>query len=239
MTRTLQRLWLRLTRLGAPAPHDMSVDGDSLDRPAFAKENLPENTHYVVTGPPGFKFPFASQWFLHDLLFISMLLLALTGVIFRLSLMYWVVLTPIFALASIAWGWRHFLTRRERVGLAFRVGAIWCALLMCIYLLYVDGIEGVMSLNASSLTMTILLALGMFVAGVQARVWQISAVGAVLFLAAPGLGWLNQSSGLVTVVCALIALGGIVWWIRHHAWRAEAEAPLPSVAPLDDASHLR
>jgi hypothetical protein len=91
-----------------------------------------------------------------------------------------------------------------------------------------------MNLNASSLAMTILLALGMFVAGVQSRVWQLSAVGGVLFLAAPGLGWLDQSSLLVTAVAfAIIVLGGIVWWIRHRPSRAQA------VAPLDEASRSR
>ncbi|MCW2276152.1 hypothetical protein M2321_003756 [Rhodoblastus acidophilus] len=240
MTHPLRRFWLRLARLGAPAPHDKSVDDVSWDRPAFPDENRAKDTPDVETGRPGFKPPFASQWLLHDILFILILLLALTGVILRLSFMYWVVLTPIFALVSIAEGWRHFHTSSERVGLAWRIAAIWCALLMCIYLLYDSGVQGVMSLNASSLTMTILLALGMFVAGVQARVWQISAIGAVLFLGAPALGWLNQSSLLVTAtVFAIVVLGGIVWWIRHRASRVEAEAPSPSVAPLDDASHSR
>jgi hypothetical protein len=214
--------------IGSPAgnPH-----GDVAPRTDIDESLSPR----VVKGRPKFQSPFASQWVLHDILFVSMLLLALTGVILRLSITYWVVLTPIFCLVSIAEGWRHFHTRRERVGLALRVAAIWGALLMCIYLLYGGGVGGVMNLNASSLATTILLALGMFVAGVQARVWQISAVGAVLFLATPGLGWLDQSSLLVTAVAfAIIVLGGIVWWIRHRTSRAQAE-----VAPLDDASRSR
>jgi hypothetical protein len=251
MTHPLRQLWLRLARPGAPATRAVSVDDVALDRPAAPEQtraaDAPDGdaaprmeideslSPRAVAGGPGFKSPFASQWILHDILFVSMLFLALTGVILRLSLMYWVVLTPIFGLVSIAEGWRHVHSRGERVGLACRVAAIWGALLMCIYLLYGGGVGGVMNLNASSLATTILLALGMFVAGVQARVWQISAVGAVLFLAAPGLGWLDQSSLLVTAVAfALIVLGGIVWWIRHRASRAQAE-----VAPLDDASRSR
>ncbi|HME23105.1 MAG TPA: hypothetical protein VKI44_17540, partial [Acetobacteraceae bacterium] len=78
-------------------------------------------------------------------------------------------------------------------GLVYRVALDWCAVLLAIYLLYNGGVKGVMNVNANSLAMVNLLALGTFVAGVQARVWQICAVGCVLFLVVPGLGWLDQS----------------------------------------------
>jgi hypothetical protein len=62
----------------------------------------------------------------------------------------------------------------------------------------------------------ILLALGTFVAGVQAKVWRICAVGAALFLAVPGLGWLDQSPLLLTgATLVIIALGGLAWWITQ------------------------
>ena len=157
-----------------------------------------------------------AQWFFDDIFFIAMLALALAGVILRLPVIYWLTLMPVFALISIAEGWRHFQTRSERVGLACRVTAIWCALLMCIYLLYSGGVEGVMNVNASSLAMMTLLALGTFVAGVQARVWKICGVGVVLFLAVPGVGWLDQSPFLLTAAaCAIMALGGFVWWLKQ------------------------
>lgn len=157
-----------------------------------------------------------AQWFFADIFFIAMLAMALAGVILRLPVIYWLTLMPIFALISIAQGWRHFHTRRERVGLACRVAAIWCALLMCIYLLFSGGVAGVMNANASSLAMMALLALGTFVAGVQARVWQISGVGVVLFLAVPGVGWLDQSPLLLAAAaCAIVALGGVIWWIKQ------------------------
>jgi hypothetical protein len=170
----------------------------------------------ALNGSADVKRSIVAQWFFDDILFIAMLAMALAGVILRLPVIYWLTLMPIFALISIAEGWRHFHTRGERVGLAFRVAAIWCALLLCIYLLFNGGVAGVMNANASSLAMMTLLALGTFVAGVQARVWQISAVGAVLFLAVPGVGWLDQSPLLVTAAAfAIIALGGFVWWIRQ------------------------
>jgi len=41
------------------------------------------------------------KWFLHDILFIAMLSLALVGVAFRLPIGYWVILTPIFGVISV------------------------------------------------------------------------------------------------------------------------------------------
>jgi hypothetical protein len=101
--------------------------------------------------------------------------------------------------------------------LAYRVASIWCALLLAIFLLYNSGVQGVMNANATSLAMMTLLALGTFVAGVQARVWQICAVGGLLFLAVPGVGWLDQSPLLLAAATLLIiALGGLVWWVRQR-----------------------
>lgn len=157
------------------------------------------------------------RWLVHDSPYIAMLLLALTAVILRLPMMYWVILVPVFGVISGAEGWRHFTGRRERLTLLFSLALNWCALLLAIVLLFDTGVQGVMNANATSLAMMILLALGTFVAGVQARVWQICAVGAVLFLAVPGLGWLDQSPLLIAAaVVAIIALGGLGWWISQR-----------------------
>jgi hypothetical protein len=102
------------------------------------------------------------------------------------------------------------------VWLACSVAAIWSALLICIYLLYSSSVQGVLNANASSLAMMTLIALGTFAAGVQARVWQICGVGALLFLAVPGVGWLDQSPLLLAAVAAaIVSLGGLVWWIKQ------------------------
>jgi hypothetical protein len=156
------------------------------------------------------------QWVLHDIFYIAMLILALVGVVFRLPVSYWIILIPVFGAITIAEGWTHFTDRAERLGLLYRVGLSWCALLLAIYLLSNTGVRGVMNANATSLSMMILLALGTFVAGVQSRVWQICAVGGLLFLAVPGLGWLDQSPLLLTAAtCMIVLLGGTVWWVSQ------------------------
>jgi hypothetical protein len=175
--------------------------------------------------------PVALRWLLHDIPYIAMLLLALVGVVLRLPVIYWVILTPVFGIISIAEGRTHFVTRTERLGFVFRITLDWCALLLAIYLLYNSGVQGVMNANATSLGMMILLALGTFVAGIQARVWQIRAVGGVLFLSVPGLGWLDQSPLMLAAgTCVIIALGGVAWWLSqgHQGTTGQTAAPTPS-----------
>jgi hypothetical protein len=164
----------------------------------------------------------AMSWLLNDIPYIAMLLLALAGVVLRLPVMYWIILTPVFSAISMFEGWRRFDTRTERLGFITRVALDWCALLLAIYLLHSSGVQGVMNANATSLGMMILLGLGTFVAGIQARVWQISAIGTALFLAVPGLGWLDQSPLLLTAAAlVIIALGGVAWWVSRGAWSAK------------------
>jgi len=167
------------------------------------------------------------RWLLHDIFYIAMLALALAGVALRLPVIYWVILIPVFGAITVGEGWRHFTNRTERLGLVYRVALNWCALLLAIYLLSNDGVTGVMNVNATSLAMMTLLALGTFVAGVQARVWQICVVGSVLFLAVPGLGWLDQSPLLFTAAFAVIlGLGGLAWWVSDSSGGATTKQPI-------------
>jgi len=49
------------------------------------------------------------------------------------------------------------------------------------------------------------------------RIWRISAVGAVLFLAVPGIGWLKQSAALLAfATLVIIAIGGVTWWLAER-----------------------
>jgi len=95
-----------------------------------------------------------------------MLLLALAGVVFRLTVTYWMILTPVFAVISIGAGWRQAVTRDGRLDLVYKLTLSWGALLLSIYLLYGSGVQGVLNANASSLVMMTLLALGTFIAGI-------------------------------------------------------------------------
>jgi hypothetical protein len=158
------------------------------------------------------------RWFLHDLPYITMLVLGLVGIVLRLPIEYWVVLIPLFAVISIVMGWSHSATRNECIDLVLRMALTWCALLVAIFLLFNGGVRGVLNANANSLAMLTLLALGTFTAGVQSKEWRISAVGGLLFLAVPGLGWLDQSPLLLAAAMVVVVIvGGLAWWVSPRA----------------------
>jgi hypothetical protein len=157
------------------------------------------------------------SWAMYDSPYILMLLLALIGVMFRLPARYWVILTPIYAVICVVAGWRHFHTSRDQLQLVYLQAVSWGALIFAIYVLYNDVVQGVLNTSATSLAMMTLLALGTLHAGMQARAWRICAVGALLLLAVPFMGWLEQSALLlVGATIAVIAIGFATWWVAQR-----------------------
>lgn len=152
------------------------------------------------------------NWLIRDIAYIAMLLLALIGVGFRLPVSYWLVLFPLFGIISAYEGRVRGIPLFEQIKSVLGIAAIWIAMLVAIYLLYSSGVKGVINTNASSLVMIILLALGTFCAGVQARIWQICAIGVILFLCVPGLGWLDQSFMFLMAAMLILIIAGLGWW---------------------------
>jgi hypothetical protein len=163
------------------------------------------------------------DWMVQDSPYISMLGLGFIGVIFRMPVNYWVILTPVFGIICTIAGWRHFDTNRARLQMALTQALNWFALILAIYVLFNDVVKGEMTSNATSLSMMTLLALGTFTAGLQARVWRICAVGAILFVAVPSMGWLHQSAVLLTAAAfAVLVIGGLSWWLEQRRPRRTA-----------------
>jgi hypothetical protein len=161
------------------------------------------------------------SWLVEDSPYIAMLLLALVGVVLSLPVSYWVILTPVFGVICVVAGWRQFDTREARMQLVYTQALAWLALIVAIYVLYNDGVQGVLNANSTALAMITLLALGTFMAGLLARVWRICAVGAILFVAVPAIGWLDQSVVLLMfATIAVIAVGGVTWWVGQRRHRA-------------------
>jgi len=126
-------------------------------------------------------------------------------------------------------GWDHSVSRDDRLELMYRMVLTWGALLVSIYLLFNGGVQGVLNANGTSLAMLTLLALGTFTAGVLAKEWRLSAVGAFLFLGVPGLGWLDQSPLLLAAATVvIIAVGGLAWWVTQKGVGQHADAAKPS-----------
>ncbi len=153
------------------------------------------------------------RWLLHELPYIIMLIAGLSGVLGHLPVMYWLSMTPFFALICIVAGWTNFRTTGERMQMLYSQVLIWAALMLAIYVLYASATQTLLlNSNANPVAVMTLLALGTFIAGVQARLWQAMAVGAILFLAVPGISWLHQSAMLlVGISVVVIILGGLTW----------------------------
>jgi len=159
---------------------------DSVVDTAPADGELADRPTAITTAPEG---PTFRSWLLKEAPYIAMLSLALIGITFHLPLTYWMVLTQ-----ALSWG----------------------ALVLAIIVLYDDGAQGVLNANGSSLAMITLLALGTFLAGLQAEVWRTCGVGVILFLSVPAIGWLQQSSILLVVgTLGVLAVGGATWYLSR------------------------
>jgi hypothetical protein len=164
------------------------------------------------------------RWLLRDLPYAVMLLLAVGGLVlasFRgpTTYLYWMALAPIYALIVIASGWRQLETGAARMRLVMTQVLHWAAFLGAMWLMFLPEVSGVVNLNATSLTLLVLLALGTFVAGVHAAVWRISAVGVFLALSVPAVAWVQESAMLLLVgALLLIVVGAAFWWM----WRRES-----------------
>jgi hypothetical protein len=160
------------------------------------------------------------NWLVEDSPYIAMLVLVLVGVTVSMPAAYWVVLTPVFGVICVVAGWRHFETREGRLELAYTQALSWFALILSIYVLYSNVVQGILNENSTSLAMMTLLALGTFMAGLHARVWRICAVGAIVLLAVPGVGWLHKSAVLLVIATlVVIAAGGLTWWVDQRRRR--------------------
>jgi hypothetical protein len=163
--------------------------------------------------------PALVRWLVRDIPYIAMLLLAAIGVGFRLPVTYWLILFPLFGIISAYQGRDRQVSAAEQAKSVLGIALIWIAMLVAIYLLYSSGVKGVINSDANSLIMIILLALGTFCAGVQARIWQICTIGVILFLAVPALGWLDQSFMFISAAALIILVViGAGWW-GYARWR--------------------
>ena len=133
----------------------------------------------------------------------------------RPSAEYWVVMTPVAALLCVAVGLARAPRGRgwvETVGIQL---AQWAAVLVAMYLINLSNVGGLTTSDALGGMMLTLLALGVFVSGLDLRDWRLGVAGAFLAIAVPLVAWFEQAAlFLVFIGAVLIALGLIFWWGR-------------------------
>ncbi len=161
----------------------------------------------ITTQPPAVVFLDVIKL---NLPYIVMLSMAVLGIGFitltgEPALFYWEILTPVYCAVCIYLGWRNEDTREERIELVWTQVLHWFAVLVAMWLVHSDLVRDVKNNNATGLSLMTILALATFLAGVHAKVWQISIVGAALALCVPAMAFVQLSA-----LFALVAAGGFV-----------------------------
>jgi hypothetical protein len=126
---------------------------------------------------------------------------------------YWVTMTPIAALLCVCVGWTHLPRGRSRFEtVAIQLGQ-WAAVLVAMYLIHVSNIDGLVTHDALGSILLTLLALGVFISGLDLRTWKLCVAGAFLALAVPFVAWFADAALFIFLIgIVLIALGLLVWW---------------------------
>jgi len=161
------------------------------------------------------------RWVLNDWAYALMLLLAMGGISWTTftdhpAVGYWAFISPVFGAICIAAGWRHVFTREDRLRLVYTQALLWVAVLIAMYLSVLPEVRAVVNDNATGLALLTILALGTFLAGLQARVWRICVVGGFLAVSVPVIAWLDESALFLTLIALfLVVVGSAVWWL----WR--------------------
>jgi hypothetical protein len=161
-----------------------------------------------------------------DLPYAAIIVLSLVGISWASispapTATYWVVLTPVIALICIVAGWRH-TARGERFRMAVTQVLQWAAVLIAMYLTTITDLGRSLNANATGLLLLTLLALGVFVSGLNLRAWKLCVTGAFLAIAVPAIAWIQNAALLLLLIgAALLALMFLYWWIRERTRRRE------------------
>lgn len=131
---------------------------------------------------------------------------------------YWVTMTPIAALLCVCVGWVHVPRGRRRLEMAGIQLGQWAAILVAMYLIHISNIDGLVTHDALASILLTLLALGVFISGLDLRTWKLCVVGAFLALAVPCVAWFADAGLFVFLVgFVLIAVGLLIWWRAHRS----------------------
>jgi hypothetical protein len=127
-------------------------------------------------------------------------------------------MTPIAALLCVCVGWAHLPLGRLRLEMvAIQIGQ-WAAVLVAMYLIHVSNTDGLVTHDALGSILLTLLALGVFISGLDLRTWKLCVAGAFLALAVPFVAWVADAGLFIFLIgVVLIALGLLTWWSAHRS----------------------
>jgi hypothetical protein len=134
---------------------------------------------------------------------------------------YWEFLALAMGIVCIGTGWYHAQTKASRFRIFWTQLLHWLAFQVAMNIVLLSQVQAMVGVNATSLVLLMLLALGTFSAGIHVS-WQIAVLGLVMALFVPAIAWLQQSA--LFLVLGFVALAGVVatfWWSRSGSGKLE------------------
>ncbi|MFT3974525.1 MAG: hypothetical protein QM699_14055 [Amaricoccus sp.] len=130
---------------------------------------------------------------------------------------YWDVVAIVVAAVGIIEGWADAGERGGRWRLIWTQAAHWGAFLIAMNLVFLPSMQAVLTTDALSLTVLLLLALGTFVSGIHTDSPLMAANGVFMGLCVPAIAWLDQTALIATLVIVVLAAGaGLFFWLRRR-----------------------
>jgi len=164
------------------------------------------------------ELPYAVVWIL------TVIGVGYTSVSQQTLVAYWEFLAVVIGILCVITGWRYAADRHALTRLIITQVLHWLAILGAMNLLLLPTVQLMSNVDATDLSLLMLLALGTFIAGVHTVDWQISLLGLVMALCVPGIAWIERSALIVLVIIvAVIAIGFALWPRLRGLWRRPAE----------------
>ncbi len=127
---------------------------------------------------------------------------------------YWEFLAIATGLVCIATVWPRMPERSARVRLIWSQALHWITLLVAMNVVLLPGFQTLLPMQASSLVVLMLLALGTVLAGISLSSWEIGFLGVALAASVPAIVWVKQSALFLLIAVMLIVGLGITFWPR-------------------------
>jgi hypothetical protein len=157
------------------------------------------------------------------LLFMSLVGISWSNLWHRNSALYWVSMGPLCALVCVGLAWRRSSVHHSRIRLVLLQTAQWIAVMVAMYLVAVSDLRDLLNNDARGLMMLTLLALGVFISGLNLLVWQLCVLGMFLAVSVPLIAWVEAASVLIFLLAAVIvALAMLRLWVQLRSRPAEA-----------------
>lgn len=154
-------------------------------------------------------------------IFLVLVLLTLTGVgITDVSPAdahtYWLVITFVFALASVFSGWRFATDKKQKGKLIASQLFHWGSTLVAVLVVYVFLHSGQVNSETVALMIILVLALSTFLDGLHVG-WHFSLLGILLAITAVAVSYIEEYLWVIALVAVVVAVIGFYWnkWVMN------------------------